>query len=221
MSIRVQQMMIYDGDLIEISAEGGSAKEALAIVREEGENLGCAPYQRIENGKLVIGTKPLVAAGADAPPSAPRTRRTKAQIEADEKAAAEAKAAQPITPPAPLAGAFDPPAPPLPNAPTVTMTSAPPLAEAPASVAISAAHAPSAPPAPPPPPSPEQQARGDAKAVVDALLASVPDTWHTSVHQQVATLAAGKNVDVMTLPEATAFKDAVLRYRAVCDAAAR
>lgn len=63
--IRVSKLIVVDGEELNVSAEGGSAKEALAMVDHEAEALGAAPR-----------------AAALAKNGATRTRRTKAELEA-------------------------------------------------------------------------------------------------------------------------------------------
>ena len=72
MTIRISKIFVVDGEEINVSAEGGSAKEALAIIEQEAETLGPAP-RGAGNGGL----------------AKTRTRRTKAELEAA-KAAQEA-----------------------------------------------------------------------------------------------------------------------------------
>lgn len=89
MTVRVRKVVVVDGAEISIEAEGGSAKEALAAVEHEAEELGAAP----SNGAV---------AGS-------RKRRTKAELEAAKTAADS---------PAPYSGPPDQPAmalPPLPQ----------------------------------------------------------------------------------------------------------
>lgn len=81
--IRVAKVFVVDGVEINVSAEGGSAREALAIVEGEAESLGAAPR------------------GNGAP--ATRTRRTKAELEAA-KSAASAPAPAAASLPGPAAG---------------------------------------------------------------------------------------------------------------------
>ena len=73
MTIRISKIYVVDGEEVNVSAEGGSAKEALAIVEQEAEALGPAPRAK--------------AAG----PAGTRVRRTKAELEAA-KAAQESEA---------------------------------------------------------------------------------------------------------------------------------
>src|SRR5579871_2818812 len=78
--IKVSKSFVVDGVDIYIQAEGGSAKEALAIVEAAGEELGAAPPDDTAKG-------------------AKRPRRTKAEMDAAKAAAAANGApAQPVLP---------------------------------------------------------------------------------------------------------------------------
>lgn len=69
MTIRISKIYVVDGEEVNVSAEGGSAKEAFAIIEQEAETLGPAPRAK--------------AAG----PAGTRTRRTKAELDAARVAA--------------------------------------------------------------------------------------------------------------------------------------
>jgi hypothetical protein len=117
--IRVEKHIVVDGQTLKLSAEGGSAKEALAIIEREADDLGAAPSG--PNG---------VAPAAVA--SGKRARRTKAEMEAARAAAgafqaSDQSAQQP-------ASAFDDSVPPMPE-PEKSVTFAPPVETPPPPIA--------------------------------------------------------------------------------------
>lgn len=73
MSVRVAKVVVVDGVDVNISAEGGSAAEALAIVEREAEDIGAAPDAGATNG---------AAKGS-------RKRRTRAEMDAARAGAAQ------------------------------------------------------------------------------------------------------------------------------------
>lgn len=81
MTIRISKIYVVDGEEVNVSVEGGSAKEALATIEQEAETLGPAPRAR------AVG------------PAGTRTRRTKAEMDAA-KAAQENGAIPPRAEPA-------------------------------------------------------------------------------------------------------------------------
>lgn len=79
--IRISKIYLVDGEEVNVSAEGGSAKEALAIIEQEAETLGPAPRAKAPG------------------PAGTRARRTKAEMDAA-KAAQESGAIPPRAEPA-------------------------------------------------------------------------------------------------------------------------
>ncbi len=211
--IIVTRVYKIDGILTEITASGGSAKEALAIVIDAADELGAAPAG-------IPG-----AAAESAKPADKRVRRTKAEIEADE-AKARAANTPPALPPTlpPMNQVFPPegqpplpfPAPGMaPTAPAVALSSAPPAPLGQHSVTLSAPPAPAAPPIM----SLEEIARAELSSAITKLYGSVPQGWMPSVQGNVKSFldANGGDVNAMTAAQAKAAEALVAGYQVTCD----
>ena len=168
--IRISKIFVVDGEEINVSAEGGSAKEALAIVEQEAETLGPAP--RAGNGGI----------------AKTRARRTKAELEAARAAQEAAVTAshnptteptrvfQPTTEPAFHSGI---PTTGIPSGPASFAPGAPAPQEA-KSVAFEGGPPVDAPSPPPPPDSEEDTLREKINAVMKETIDLHP-AWRDAV----------------------------------------
>lgn len=228
--VKVERVYVVDGMDTGISYEAGSAKEALAFITAAAEELGAAP----RSGAV------RVTAGGEAPGTG-RVRRTKEQIAADE-AAAKAKAQMPPNLPPGVQHAFPGPhtgaaannpqffqdtttSAPFSPPPAQLRHDIPPVSQQ-GGVSVSGPPAPSfAPPAPfAPPPGPDQQARSEARAVVDHLMGSIPDAWKESIRATVHGFIdkhGGVPIEMMIEAHARAFTAEVKAFQTVCDNAPR
>lgn len=213
----VSRVYIVNGQRTQITEEGDDAAKLIHLLDQWAAHIGGTP-------EPFGDAAPAPAAAAPASAEAPkRTRRTKAEIEAD--AAREAAAAAPPSlppgmgaPAGPITQAFAPAAVELSGTPM--MPPAPPEA-------VSLAPPPFAPPMMPPmapPPiveTPEDIARAEAKGAVADLLGLVPANWADSVRGQITGMLAplGGNIDAMSEAQARSALDAVLKYRETCVAA--
>ena len=192
--IRIAKEAVVDGVTYQISAEGGSAKEALSIVDAAAEELGAAP--------------------AGAAPRAPgaRGRRSKAEMEAARAAAAgvtpieqhiEATPASPPLPgpmpPAAPAHVFGPPSgSEFATQPTVVWADAPVVPQVGKTVGFDGPPPP--PPEAPPPKSVEETLREEIDATMARTIAMKPE-WREAVVRAMHTAAAAHGGDIFHMGE--------------------
>lgn len=221
MTVYVTGVFLLDGAVIEVCGEGGSGKEAWAEATAAAEELGCSAPIGIDRKPIAVGA---AAASTDA---GKRTRRTKAEMEADKarEAVANVPPPLPLSPPAPATAAGAPVssvfgAPGAAPGPVIELAPNPPAPHAPPGVTISPP-APAAPVAPVA--SPRDLALADLNQEITALFGSIPPTWTDSVSTQVNAMRMrhGGDVNGMTEEQIKAYHAEVKKYRVVCDAAPR